>query len=185
MTLLITGLTLFVALHLIPCVPPLRTALVASLGDKKYRAIFSVIAFAGLALIVWGFSRAEFQPVYQPLAWGRSLAFGLVPIALILFAAANMPTHIRGFVRHPMLAGLFLWAIAHLAANGDLRSILLFGILGAYAVIATVSAVMRGNQSSQSKAPRWSMDAVAVASGIVVAGLLAKFHGSLFGMPLM
>ena len=90
MTLLITGLTVFVGLHLIPSVPPLRTALIASLGEKKYRAIFAAASFVGLALIIWGFSRAEFQPVYQPLVWGRSLAFGLVPIAVILFAAANM-----------------------------------------------------------------------------------------------
>ncbi len=185
MNLLIIGLTLFVALHLIPSVPPLRTSLIENLGEKKYRAIFAAVAFASLALIIWGFSRADFEPVYQPLTWGRSLAFGLVPVALILFAAANMPTHIRAIVRHPMLAGLFLWAVAHLAANGDLRSILLFGTLGAYSVIATVSIVLRSNQSSQAKAPMWTMDAVAIVSGVVVAGLLAKFHGVLFGMPLI
>ena len=185
MNLLITGLTLFVALHLIPSVPPLRAALVSSLGESKYRAIFAAVSFAGLGLIIWGFSKAEFQPVYQPLTWGRSLAFGLVPVALILFAAANMPTHIRAFVRHPMLAGLFMWAIAHLAANGDLRSILLFGALGAYSVVATASVIMRGKQSSQVKAPRWTMDIVAIVSGSVAAGLLAIFHGVLFGMPLM
>lgn len=185
MTVLITGLTLFVALHLIPTVPPLRTGLVANLGETKYRAIFATLSFVGLALIIWGFSRAEFQPVYQPLTWGRSLAFGLVPIAVILFAAANMPTHIRAFVRHPMLAGLFLWAVAHLIANGDLRSILLFGTLGVYSVVATASAIMRGKQPSEDKAPRWMMDVVAVVSGTVVAGLFAKFHGALFGMPLM
>ncbi len=185
MNLLIIGLALFVGLHLIPCIPPLRTALVSSLGEKKYRALFAASSFVGLALIIWGFSKAEFQPVYQPLIWGRSLAFGLVPIAVILFAAANMPTHIRAFVRHPMLAGLFLWAIAHLAANGDLSSILLFGTLGAYSVVATASAIVRGKKPSEDKAPRWAMDVVAVVSGTVVAGLFAKFHDVLFGMPLM
>lgn len=104
---------------------------------------------------------------------------------MILFAAANMPTHIRAFVRHPMLAGLFLWAIAHLAANGDLRSILLFGTLGAYSLVATASVIMRGKQPSQDKAPRWAMDVMAIVSGAVVAGLLAIFHGALFGIPLM
>lgn len=185
MGILIIGLAVFVLLHLIPTRPALRAGLIENLGERKYRAIFSIVAFAGLALIVWGFSRADFQPIYQPLTWGRSLAFGLVPIAIILFAAANMPTHIRAFIRHPMLAGLFLWAIAHLAANGDLRSVLLFGVLGVYAIIATLSAVTRGGDSSQGKAPRWSMDAAAIASGVVVAGLIAKFHGFLFGMPLI
>ena len=51
----------------------------------------------------------------------------LVPIALVLFAAANMPTRIRALVRHPMLLGLLLWAFAHLLANGEVRSVVLFG----------------------------------------------------------
>ena len=135
--------------------------------------------------MIWGFSMAEFQPVYEPLSWGHSLALALVPIAVILFAAANMPTHIRALVRHPMLVGLFLWALAHLAANGDQRSIVLFGTLGVYAVVATISATLRSTHSSVSKAPRWTMDIIAVAAGIAVAGLLANFHGGLFGMPLM
>ncbi|MDE0309118.1 MAG: NnrU family protein [Acidiferrobacterales bacterium] len=185
MTLLIAGLILFVALHMIPSVPPLRTELVANLGEKKYRAIFSALAFVSLALIIWGFSKADFQPVYQPVTWGRSMAFGLVPIAVILFAAANMPTHIRAFFRHPMLIGLFLWALAHLAANGDMKSILLFGTLGAFSVVAIVSSSIRGSQSSHDKPPRWKMDGVAIVSGTIVAGLFAKFHGTLFGMPLM
>ncbi len=32
----------------------------------------------------------------------------LMPVALVLFAAANLPTHIRALVRHPMLLGLLL-----------------------------------------------------------------------------
>ncbi len=185
MLVLVVGLTIFVALHLIPCVPSRRTTLLTSLGEKSYRTVFSIGSFIGLGLIIWGFSMAEYQPVYEPFSWGRSMALTLVPIAVILFAAANMPTHIRAFVRHPMLAGLFLWALAHLAANGDQRSIVLFGTLGIYAVVATISSVSRSKGAAASKAPRWTMDIVAVVAGIIVASLLAKFHGTLFGMPLM
>ncbi|MYD78945.1 MAG: hypothetical protein F4239_08700 [Gammaproteobacteria bacterium] len=35
MNVLIIGLTLFVALHLIPSVPSLRTSLIESLGEKN------------------------------------------------------------------------------------------------------------------------------------------------------
>ena len=185
MGMLIIGLVIFVALHLIPCVPALRGALVSGLGANKYRGVFSLASIAGLVLIVWGFSNAEFQPVYNPPGWGRSLAFILVPLALILFASAKMPTHIRAFVRHPMILGLLLWAIAHLAANGDLRSLLLFGTLGVYAVIATMSSFTRDDNQSPDYSPRWAMDGVAVVLGVIVSGLIAKFHGNLFGMPLM
>lgn len=184
MTLLVAGLALFVVLHLIPSVPPLRAGLVARMGEGPYRGGFAFIAFASLAMVVWGYSAAPFEPVYSPPGWGRHAAMGLVPVALVLFAAANMPTHIRAVVRHPMLLGLLVWALAHLAANGDLRSVALFGTFGGFAVVAAVSAVVRGKRPADGKAPRLALDAAAIVSGTIVAGLLAYFHAALFGMPL-
>ena len=184
MTLLVAGLALFVALHLIPSLPPLRAALVASMGEKPYRGAFSITAFASLAMVVWGFADAPFEPVYTPPAWGRHAAMGMTPVAFVLFAAANMPTRIRGIVRHPMLLGLLLWALAHLAANGDLRSVTLFGTFAGFAVVAAVSAVVRGKQPPADQTPRLALDAAALVSGLAAAGLLAYFHGALFGMPV-
>jgi len=185
MTLLVSGLALFVVLHLVPSVPPLRAALVARMGAMPYRGAFSLIALASLVMVVWGFSIAPFEPVYTPPGWGRDAAMGMVPIALALFAAANMATHIRAALRHPMLLGLLLWALAHLASNGDLRSVVLFGTFAAFAVVAAVSAVARGKRPTDERAPRIALDAAALASGLVAAGLLAYFHAELFGMPVM
>ena len=185
MTLLVAGLVLFFAVHLIPSVAPLRAALVERLDEKPYRGAFGAIAFASLAIIVWGFSRAPLEPVYVPPSWGRHAAMTAVPIALVLFAAANMPTHIRARLRHPMLLGLLLWAFAHLLANGEQRSVVLFGGLALFAVVEIVSAVARGKSPPTEPAPRYTMDAAAVVGGLLVAGLLMRFHGALFGMPLM
>ncbi len=186
MTLLVIGLVLFFALHLIPSVAPLRTALIGALGgDKPYRGAFTVIAFASLAIIVWGFSRAPLDAMYVPPAWGENLAMVAVPIALVFFAAANMPTHIRVRVQHPMMLGLLLWALAHLAANGEARSVVLFGTFAVFAVVATVSAVARGKGPPADLKPRLGMDAAAVAGGLIVASLLVYFHGALFGAALM
>ena len=185
MTLLVAGLVLFLLLHLIPSAAPLRAALVERMGEKPYRGVFGIVAFASLAMIVWGFSRAPLDPLYVPPVWGRHAAMTVVPIALVLFAAANMPTHIRALVRHPMLIGLFLWALAHLLANGESRSIVLFGGFALFAVVETVSAVARGKAPPTEPAPRFTMDAAAVVGGLLVAGLLMRFHGALFGMPLM
>ena len=185
MTLLVAGLVLFLALHLIPSAAPLRAALVRRWGEKPYRGAFGAVAFASLAIIVWGFSRAPIEPVYWPPAWGRHAAMIAVPIALVLFAAANMPTHIRARLRHPMLLGLLLWAIAHLLANGELRSVVLFGGFALFAIVEIVSAVARGKGPPADPKPRLAMDAAAVVGGVVVTGLLMRFHGALFGMPLM
>lgn len=185
MVLLVLGLALFVVLHLIPSIPPLRAALVARMGEMPYRGVFALIALASLVMVVGGFAAAPYEPVYSPPVWGRHAALTLVPLALVLFAAANMPTHIRAFVRHPMLLGLLLWALAHLAANGDLRSVTLFGTFAGFAVGAAVSAAARGKRPATDKAPRIAMDGVALVSGLAVAVLVAYFHGALFGMPII
>lgn len=184
MSLLVAGLVLFMAIHLIPSVPRLRVALVERLGPKSYRGVFSAVALLSLAAVVWGFSRSPFDDVYMPPAWGHRVSMILVPIALVLFAAANMPTRIRALVHHPMLLGLLLWAIAHLLSNGDLRSVVLFGGFAGFAAIDLVSAMARDQRLSPDKAPRLTMDAVAVVAGLSAAGLLAVFHAALFGVPV-
>ncbi len=183
MNLLVAGLALFILVHLIPSVAALRTALIARLGAGAYRGLFSLVALAGLVLVVWGFARAPAEALYAPPGWGRQVAVFAVPVALVLLAAANMPTHIRAVLRHPMLLGVLLWAIAHLLANGELRSVVLFGSFAGFAVVDLVSVAARGKQPSTEKAPRFAMDGLAIALGLVAAGLFTYFHAALFGVP--
>jgi uncharacterized membrane protein len=156
-----------------------------TLGEKGYRIAFSIISLIGLVLIVWGFARAPFEPVYAPFPWAQPLALAVLPVAFILLAAANMPTHLRSTLKHPMLIGVLLWAIVHLLNNGDLRSILLFGAFGLWAAADMVSEIRRGRTLLDDKPPRWSMDLAAAAGGLVVFGLVARFHGTLFGVPAL
>ncbi len=79
MTLLAAGLALFGVLHLIPSVPPLRAGLVARMGERPYRGVFSLVALASLVMAVWGFSTAPFEPVYSSPSWGRHAALGEEP----------------------------------------------------------------------------------------------------------
>ena len=183
MILLIAGLALFIAVHLIPSVVPLRTALIARVGAGAYRGLFSLVAVAGLVLVVWGFAQAPFVPLYTAPGWGRQVATFAVPVSLVLLAAANMPTHIRALLKHPMLLGVLLWATAHLLSNGDLRSVVLFGGFAGYAVIDLISVQARGKRPSTEQAPRLAMDAAAIVAGLVAAGLLTYFHAPLFGVP--
>ena len=185
MTLLVAGLVLFFALHLIPSVVPLRVALIARLGPGAYRGLFSLVSLAGLVLMAWGFARAPFEPLYAVPGWGRQVSMFAVPAALVLLAAARMPTHMRAVLRHPMLLGVLLWATAHLLSNGDLRSVVLFGSFAVFAVFDLVSVVARGKQPSTDKAPRLAMDGAAVVAGLIAAGLLTVFHGTLFGVPVI
>jgi uncharacterized membrane protein len=102
-----------------------------------------------------------------------------VTLAFVLFAAANMRTHIRRTLRHPMLLGLMLWSGVHLLANGDLTGTILFGSFLAYSVVDLVSATQRG--AVKLFVPTWKHDVIAVVGGLVLAYLTIRFHPSVFG----
>lgn len=73
--------------------------------------------------------------MYHPPGWGHTAAVPLVFLAFFLFAASLQKTNVKRFVRHPQLAGVAVWAGAHLLSNGDSRSLVLFGTLGVWALL--------------------------------------------------
>ena len=69
--------------------------------------------------------------------------------AVILVVAAYIRGHIYTKLKHPMLAGVKLWAAAHLLANGDLGSIILFGSFLAWAVFDRISLKRRADAGAR------------------------------------
>ena len=65
--------------------------------------------------------------IYSPPTWGATAMVPLMFIAVVLFGAANAPSTVKQYIRHPMLLGMALWGIAHLIGDGDDRSVVLFG----------------------------------------------------------
>ena len=60
MTLLIAGLVLFIATHLLrPFAPGLRNAGVAALGKPAWMALHGIVSLASLVLIAYGFADAR------------------------------------------------------------------------------------------------------------------------------
>lgn len=182
MTLLTIGLVVFFAVHALPWLPPLRAGLLARLGARGYQALFALLSLLGLVLIVMGYGRAEFVALYSPPGWGPTLTRALMLPAAILLVAAYAPGNVRRYTRHPMLWGVSLWSAAHLLANGDLASLLLFGSFGSYALLDMVSANRRGARKAVERLP-WSRDAFAVVIGLVVYSGLLRLHPFLFGVP--
>ena len=90
-------------------------------------------------LIVWGFARAPVVQVWSPPYWTRYVAMVLMLPVFILLIAAYLPGKIKETVKHPFLVAIKTWALAHLIANGDLASIILFGSFLAYAVIDRIA----------------------------------------------
>jgi len=185
MEIFILGLSLFFVTHLFPSLVSLRAKLIAKFGDKTYKASYALISLAGLVLVVVGWGKVEFQAIWQPPVWAKSVVVAAMLVAFYLFAAADMKSNIKRFTRHPMLLGILLWSAAHLLANGDLKSILLFGSFAVYSVIAMVSANLRGAKKQTEIFPI-KKDIISVIAGLVgYAVFVLVIHPYVFKVPVI
>ncbi|MBN9603090.1 MAG: NnrU family protein [Afipia felis] len=188
--LLILGLVLFLGVHVLTTRRDLRASLVARLGEGGYKAVYSVVAIIGVALAAKGFSvyrTTEWVDIWYPPKAMRHLTLALMLPAVILVVASYIRGRIFVKLKHPMLAGVKLWALAHLFANGDLGSIILFGSVLAWAVYDRISLKHR-TDSGAPPIPVGGIgnDLIAVAVGIVAYLALAfAFHPLVIGVPVV
>jgi len=192
MWMLIGGLVLFFAAHLIPTLPELRTRLIGMTGSRPYSGLFALASLVALVLVVWGYGHMQGlgrgnPQLWVPPPWTRHVTMLLMVPALILLVAAYVPSRIRTAVRHPMLTAVMLWAFGHLLANGDLASVLLFGSFLAYAVYDMGSATQRAALGPLGTAQGGAVqDVAAIAGGLALYALLLFWgHQKLTGVPLL
>jgi len=183
MEYLVLGVLIFFAMHFIPSTS-LRTSMVASLGEKRFKGLFSLVAAVGLGLIIYGFSEAEYSHLWTPPTWGRVLLISTMPIVVILWVASELPNNIKRVVRHPMLIAMIIWGMGHLIANGDLASTILFASFVAFSAFNIVSVNARDGYQPPASVSR-GKDILVIAIGLAIYGLLYYFHGVITGMPLL
>ena len=140
MAALVLGLVLFLGLHSTRIFAEgWRTRTMESFGEKEYKLLYSVLSIAGFALLVWGYGLARHDPVIlwnQPPVWTRHLASLLTLVSFVLLVAAYVPGNaIKAKLRHPMILGVKVWALAHLIANNTLADLVLFGSFLLWAVL--------------------------------------------------
>jgi uncharacterized membrane protein len=183
MALLIIGIIVFLGFHLLPTVPGLRERLVGRLGEGGYRGLFSLLSVAGLALLIYGFAEAPLIQIWSPPAWTRWVAIVLMLPAFIFLVAAYVPGQIKAKLKHPFLVAVKTWALAHLIANGDLASLILFGSFLAYAVYDRIAIKARqphGVEIQGPVTPRNDVIAVVLGTALYVV-FLVWLHPLLIG----
>lgn len=185
--ILVLGLVVFFATHIFVTFRGARAAAIERLGLNAYRGLFAAVSLAGLVLIVWGFGQYRAQDwiqVWSPPAFMRHITVGLMLPAVILAVAAFIPSHIKAKAKHPMLAGVKTWALAHLLSNGDLGSILLFGSFLAWGVYTRIAVKRRGDAATATAPSGWTNDLIVVVLGIVIYLALGyAFHPIAIGVP--
>ena len=187
---LILGLAIFLATHVFVSFRGARAGVIERAGLPLYRSVFAIVSLVGLALIIWGYAQYRAHgliPVWSPPAFMRHITVGLVLFAVIFLVAAFIPSQIRTRLKHPMLASVKTWALAHLLSNGDLGSILLFGTFLAWGVYARIAAKRRGDIGGAAKpAPGgWTNDIIVVVLGVAVFLALGFwFHPYVIGVSV-
>lgn len=134
---------LFVLLHFLLSSRPIRGPLARRLGEGGFMGLYALATGAPFAAIFFTWGMAPIVPVYTPPSWGAHLTLTLMAVAFFFLVAGfttpsptlagmerqveKAPRGILTVTRHPGLWGFALWAMAHLIANGDLRTLILAG----------------------------------------------------------
>ena len=166
---LIVGFIVFFAAHLFSTFRKRGDGDVkARVGYRPYMGLFTLVSLIGLSLFAWGWANMRPWPqVWSPPDWTQHIPQTLMPVALILLAAAYTPVGwIKKSVRHPMLLAVKVWAAAHLCANGDLGAIILFGSFLFYAVIDRIALARRGDKGPVDVKPSLAGDMMAITAGL-------------------
>lgn len=186
MAMLAFGLVLFFSVHLPPLLerrrPGPRNALIARIGLGPYKGVVSVISLIGMVLMVRGYVSMPLIPIYEPPAMARGLAHGTMPLAFLLAAASQIPSNIKRTVRHPLSLATLVWALTHLAANGDLASLMLFASFAAFALASI--ALAAPSSDSGAAYPRWR-DLAVILAGLAGYGAVLWAHGAVFGVSVI
>ena len=188
LAIMILGLAVFIGMHVVTTQRDTRAGLIARLGEGPYKGLYSAASIIGVVLIGWGFGMyraAGWVDIWYPPAWTRHVTVLLVLIASICVVAAYSPGRIKTTLKHPMLVGVKLWALAHLISNGDLGSIILFGSILGWAVFDRISLKRRTDPGAPPIPVGGPVkDVVAVVGGTVLFLVLGfLFHPYVVGVP--
>jgi uncharacterized membrane protein len=184
----ILGLVVFLGAHVFVTMRDHRAAVVARIGEWPYRGLFSLVSIIGIVLIGYGFAAYRAAgpiAVWYPPGWTRHIVVALMWPASIMIAAAYIPGNIKRVLKHPMLVGVKTWAFAHLCANGDLGSIILFGSVLAWAVYDRIT-LKRRKDAGAPPIPIGGTknDIIAIVVGTVIYLALGfVFHPVVIGVP--
>ena len=179
---LIVGVALWAYSHLMKRVTP---GFRASLGDGPGKGVAAVLSLLALAAMIYGYKQADVIVLWDPPAFLRHINNALMVIAVLLINLGSSRGVMRTWLRHPMLASVKVWALAHLLVKGDLASIILFGGVLAWAVFDMI--MINRMEPAWVRPARGPVvnDVIYVALSAVLLGVVIYVHGWLLGYPVV
>lgn len=182
------GLLLFLGVHSVRIfAEDWRSEQIRAHGELKWKGFYTVVSVVGLALVVWGYGAARATPVdlWMPPTAMRHVAALLMLLSFVLLTATYVPgSRLKAKVRHPMVLGVKVWALAHLLSNGRLADVVLFGSFLVWAVLSFRAARQRDRAAGSPALPLHSgRDVITAFVGIFAWIIFALWlHGPLIGV---
>jgi uncharacterized membrane protein len=208
----------FFVTHSIPLRPAVKARLTARLGQRGFGIAYGLLSLVMLALLIGAAGRAPFLELWAQMPWQRhAVQVGMLGACVILALSIGRPNPLSfgggrsesfdparpgivGWVRHPILLVLALWAGLHVLPNGDLAHVILFGVLGAFALLGARLIDRRKQRemgldrwlalrAAIAKAPRFGTTTapgvilIRLGLGVVLYALLLWAHPAVIGVP--
>lgn len=177
MILMIIGIALWVAVHLMKRVAPgARAALANRFPGGADRGVIAALLALALVLIVIGYRRADFVPVYDPFPGAGHINNLLMYVSIVLFGMGSSKGSMRAWLRHPMLMGVVVWGIAHLLVNGDMASIVLFVSMIVWAIVEMAVINATAGPWTRPEPGPFARNFVLLAIAAVLYAIIAAVH---------
>jgi len=163
MALLVLAAAVFLATHYLSSTP-LRSGLVAMLGEKAYLGLYSLVSLAAVGWMIWAYVKAPYERLWVGDEF-KVWVVVLMPVSLVSIVVGGMtknpsavrqesmlgsmgePRGILRITRHPIQWGIALWALLHLVARGDTASVVFFGGFAVLAISGTILIDVRKNRT--------------------------------------
>ncbi len=181
--LLILGVGLWISAHMYKRVAPAQRATLTDWMGEGAKGVFAVLIVTGLVLMWFGWRAIgpmDYVFLWSVPPWMGHLNNLAVLVSFYVFGIGMAKGALSQKIRHPMLLGVLIWALAHLVVNGDLAGVILFGGMAAWA--AASIALINARQPEWTPPARKPGPRDAVAAGIVlvvyvVVGLIHLWLG--------
>lgn len=200
----------FFLTHSVPVRPANKARIVARIGALGFTLGYSALSIAALGLVIFTANRAPIVQLWPWAPWQNHVTLLAMAVATIIAALAiarpnplsfggrNNPMFdpkspgIIGWMRHPLLVALLLWALGHLLPNGNLAHVILFGIFAGFSVLGmqiidrrqkrVLGAEEWQHLANTTRQIRPSLNGLfRIAIGLAVYALLIALHGPVIG----
>ncbi|MCL1038319.1 NnrU family protein [Shewanella submarina] len=185
MLYLILGVLLWSLTHLLPSLAPNWRAAQLASSVGRYKGLFSLSILISLGLIVYGWRHTPVEYLYVAGMGMRHATMSLMLVAFILFGASMYPTRIKRLIRHPMLMSVVVWAVAHMLSNGESRSLVLFGGLGAWALVQMLLINRRDGDWVKPDVGSWVREIRGAVISLVIMVAAVWLHPYFAGVALL